>query len=502
MNSNTTTSQGLSELEEHFLTFRKNIIGINAEFESPYGTKKIVYADWIASGRLYGPIEDKIRNKFGQMVGNTHSESTETGSCMTHAYHLAHHLIKKHVNASQDDVIITAGSGMTSVLSKFQRILGVRLPERLKQFCNIPAADRPVVFITHMEHHSNHTPWLESFADVVLLTPNEDLLVCPERLREEIVKYKDRKIKIGSFSACSNVTGIPTPYYELSEIMHDYGGSCFVDFAASAPYVKIDMHPKNKKQYLDAVFFSPHKFLGGPGSPGVLVFNKKLYKNRIPDHPGGGTVTWTNPWGGHHYVDDIEIREDGGTPGFLQTIKAALAIKLKEEMGVQQMHTREKYLVAKTFTGLRAIPGVHILADKCENRLSVFSFYVEGIHHNLIVRVLNDRFGIQVRGGCSCAGTYGHFLLQVTKTYSKKITDAIDRGDNSLKPGWIRLSLHPVMTDAELDFILRAINEVVVNIEVWKKDYKYSNEVNEFFHRSFPIKKPKDFASWFDLNSN
>lgn len=487
------------QIEQHFLPFRNNIIGIDAVFESPYGKQKLVYADWIASGRLYHPIEEKLARQFGPMVGNTHSESTETGTCMTHAYHLAHQLMKSHVNAGTEDVIITAGSGMTSVLAKFQRILGIRLPEQLSVWCNIPTEERPVVFITHMEHHSNHTPWLESLADVVILPPNDQMLVCPDRLREEIIKYQDRKLKIGSFSACSNVTGIETPYYELAEIMHEHEGYCFVDFAASAPYVKIDMHPANENQRLDAIFFSPHKFLGGPGSPGVLIFNKKLYKNRIPDHPGGGTVTWTNPWGEHQYIDDIEVREDGGTPGFLQAIKAALAIKLKEQMGVEMMQEREKYLVHQTFQRLRSIPGVRILADAVEDRLGVFSFYVRDVHHNLVVRLLNDRFGIQVRGGCSCAGTYGHYLLEVNQAFSKKITAAIDQGDNSLKPGWIRLSLHPVMTNEELDFILDAIEEVVINIEKWKKDYEYSNDVNEFFHRAVPTRKAQDFATWFEF---
>ena len=489
-----------NQSEQHFLPFRHHIIGIDTTFESPYGRQRLVYADWIASGRLYGPIEDQLRHQFGQMVGNTHSESTETGTCMTQAYHLAHQLIKSHVNAGPNDVIITSGTGMTSVLAKFQRILGVRLPEQLKPWCNIPTEERPVVFITHMEHHSNHTPWLESLADVVILPPNKDLLVCPDQLREEIVKYSDRKMKIGSFSACSNVTGIETPYHELAEIMHEHGGYCFVDFAASAPYVKMDMHPKNKNQSLDAIFFSPHKFLGGPGSSGVLIFNKKLYKNRIPDHPGGGTVTWTNPWGEHHYIDDIEIREDGGTPGFLQAIRTALAIRLKNDMGIEKIRERESYLVAKTFQYLRKVPGLHLLADEVEERLGVFSFYLNDIHHNLIVRLLNDRYGIQVRGGCSCAGTYGHYLLQVSEALSQKITNAIDQGDFSLKPGWIRLSLHPTMTDKELDYILSAIEEVATNAVRWKEDYEYSNERNEFFHRSFPPRQPKDFASWFELN--
>ena len=488
------------DLEQYFQPFRDQIIGLDASFQSPYGSKKIVYADWIASGRLLGPIEDALCDQFGQMVGNTHSESTETGTCMTHAYQLAHQIIKQHVHASPDDVIITAGAGMTSVLAKFQRILGIRLPEQLQKYCQIPQENRPVVFITHMEHHSNHTPWLESLADVVILPPGDRLLVCPDQLRNEIEKYGDRTFKFGSFSACSNVTGIETPYHELAEIMHAYDGFCFVDFAASAPYVNIDMHPEYELQSLDAIFFSPHKFLGGPGSSGVLIFNKKLYRNRIPDHPGGGTVTWTNPWGEHHYVEDIEIREDGGTPGFLQAIKAALAVRLKEKMQVKHIRAREQQLVEKTFTDLRKIPGIRILADDVEERLGVFSFYFEGVHHNLVVRLLNDRFGIQVRGGCSCAGTYGHYLLEVSQAFSKKITDAIDRGDFSAKPGWIRLSLHPTTTDAELDYILESIAETAKNITVWKDDYVYDAHTNEFHHCDTRPKKPADFRDWFELS--
>jgi selenocysteine lyase/cysteine desulfurase len=284
-------------MSEYFEQFRENIIGQKATFRTPFGEQPLIYADWIASGRLYGPIEDKIRHQFGPMVGNTHSEASETGRTMTLAYHHAHQLIKKHVNADENDVIITTGFGMTSALAKFQRILGMKVPERLSRYCQIPDKERPVVFLTHMEHHSNQTPWLESLCDVEVIEPDEDLNINPEKLRQQLAKYHDRHLKIGSFSACSNVTGIITPFHQLAEIMHEYGGYCFVDFAASAPYVSIDMHPKKPQQKLDAIFFSPHKFLGGPGSSGVLIFSKELYKNRIPDHPGGGTVLWTNPWG-------------------------------------------------------------------------------------------------------------------------------------------------------------------------------------------------------------
>ncbi len=472
----------MNVLEEYFEPFRKNIIGLKHTFKSPYGEKKIIYADWVASGRLYYPIEKKMLETFGPLVGNTHSESSTTGSAMTLAYQNAHQIIKKHVNAGKDDVIITGGSGMTGMVNKFQRILGLKIPEQLKAYTNIPEELIPVVFVTHMEHHSNHTSWQETIADVVNIEPNDEGLVDLEDLKKKLIIYKDRKLKIGAFTACSNVTGIETPYFELAKIMHQNGGYCFIDFACSAPYVKIDMHPEDPHKKLDAIFFSPHKFLGGPGTPGVLIFDSKLYHNKIPDNPGGGTVDWTNPWGQHKFIANIEIREDGGTPPFLQTIKAALCIQLKEEIGEANMRKREVEQLKIVFEELRKIPGLHILADNLEKRLGAVSFYVDNIHYNLIVKILNDMFGIQVRGGCSCAGTYGHYLLHVDPNKSKSITDKIDHGDYSEKPGWVRMSIHPIMHNEEIYFICDSIKQTVKNISDWKKDFKYSSSKNEYFN--------------------
>jgi selenocysteine lyase/cysteine desulfurase len=282
--------------------------------------------------------------------------------------------------------------------------------------------------------------------------------------------------------------------------MHENNGYCFVDFAASAPYVDINMHPSDKMEQLDAVFFSPHKFLGGPGSAGVLVFNKQLYKNETPDTPGGGTVKWTNRWGGYSYISDIEVKEDGGTPGFLQGIKAALAVTLKEKMSTQKIQQREKHLTKLAFRELKKIGGLHILADNITERLGVFSFYFDKIHHNLATKLLNDRFGIQVRGGCSCAGTYGHFLLKVDFKLSKEITDRIESGDLSMKPGWVRLSLHPTMTDDELLFITDAIRQVAENAEEWGKEYGYNQHTNEFHHSGYTDKDLSVFYKWFELD--
>ena len=487
-------------MEQYFEQFRKNIVGIDQHYKTPFGNVKMVYADWVASGRLYKPIEKIITDKIGPFIGNTHTQTSETGTLMTNAYHLSHDIIKKHVNAGNEDVIITYGFGMTAVVNKLQRILGLKFCGKISQRSCLDTNERPVVFITHMEHHSNHTSWFETMADVVLIEPDENLLVDLNDLREKLKKYKDRKFKIGSFTACSNVTGVITPYHEMAKIMHEFGGVCFVDFAASAPYMPINMHPKNSEEKLDAIFFSPHKFLGGPGSSGVLVFDSSLYNNTIPDNPGGGTVDWTNPWGEYKYIDNIEVREDGGSPGFLQAMRTALSIKLKEKMGIENIRKREKQLLKIVFTELPKVPNIHILADNVKDRLGVISFFIEDLHYNLIVKLLSDKFGIQARGGCACAGTYGHYLLNVSHSQSKKITDKISMGDLSGKPGWVRISLHPIMTDEELYFIINSLKLISKNHTKLSNGYIYNCKTNEFEHNSHPKYDEKRIKKWFTIS--
>ncbi|QVY65017.1 aminotransferase class V-fold PLP-dependent enzyme [Polaribacter sp. Q13] len=485
------------ELEQYFTQFRNQIIGIDQTFESPYGTQKLIYTDWTASGRLYKSIEDKIVNDFGPFVANTHTETSTSGAAMTLAYHQARNIIKKHVNANSNDVLITDGSGMTGVVNKFQRILGLKVSESLKAYTNIPEEIRPIVFVSHMEHHSNQTSWLETIADVEVVPCNNEGLVCLESFEKSIKKHEHRLIKIASITACSNVTGIKTEYHKVAKLIHQYNGLCFVDFACCAPYVTIDMHPAAEDEYLDAIFFSPHKFLGGPGTSGVLVFNKKLYKNTIPDNPGGGTVSYTNPWGQHDYFDDVETREDGGTPGFLQTIKIALSFQLKDKMGTENIKRREDEINKVMFATLESLPEVQILAPNHKNRLSIFSFYFEKYHFNLVVKLLNDRFGIQTRGGCSCAGTYGHFLLNVDQETSNRIKDEILHGCNTQKPGWIRLSIHPTVSKEELAFISTSLKELSKNILDWSKDYRYDSMKNEYIHKTIDGIEVEMVRSWF-----
>ena len=486
-------------LEKYFTHFRKNIVGIDQTFITPFGKKKIIYADWIASGRLYKGIEEKLNKEIFPFVANTHTETSTTGATMSLAYNESSKIIKDHVGANSDDVLISAGAGMTSLINKFQRILGLKIHE--KYISNIKILNRPIVFISHMEHHSNQTSWIETIAQVEIIPYFEDGNIDLKKFQNLLNNFKERELKIAAITSCSNVTGVHTPYHEIAELMHENDGLCFVDFACSAPYVDINMHPINSKQSLDAIYFSPHKFLGGPGSTGILVFNKDLYSNKVPDNPGGGTVDWTNPWGKHKYVNDIEAREDGGTPAFLQTIKTALVLKLKDQMGVKNILQRENELHKIVWKNFMKLKNTHVLASNFSDRLGVYSFYIDDLHFNLAVQLLNDKFGIQVRGGCSCAGTYGHILLNVEKNQSNNITSKIDKGDLTLKPGWVRLSIHPTMTNDEIYFIMSAIKELSESHKDWATDYNYNNQTNEFIYKEgeFSLKNKIRAESWFAL---
>jgi selenocysteine lyase/cysteine desulfurase len=435
-------------------------------------------------------------------TGNTHTETTITGTLMSKGYEKAKEVIKAHVNGNSDDILIFCGSGMTAAVNKLQRLMGLRVPERMTEYMKsalslqIDELLRPIVFVTHMEHHSNQVSWLETIATVEIIRADENGQVDLAHFRSLLEQFKHRKNKIAAVTACSNVTGIQTPYHEIAKMTHESGGLCFVDFACSAPYVDMNMHPKEKGGHLDAIYFSPHKFLGGPGTPGVLIFNKKIYKNTIPDQPGGGTVIYSNPWKVHEYTGNIEQREDGGTPPFLQGIKAAMCIRLKEAMGVEHILQREEEIMQIIFDRLTAIKNVELLDGNIKKRLGVVSFIVKGAHHNLIAKILNDRFGIQTRAGCSCAGTYGHHLLQVDETRSYEILDAIRSGDLLRKPGWVRLSVHPTMTNIEIDFIMDAIELTASNFRVWMKDYSYDPGSNEYAFRGFENNEQDTIEGW------
>lgn len=459
-------------MQDVFANIRKQIIGHDATITTPYHASiPLVYADWTASGRMYRPIEERFMNEIYPLLANTHTETNTTGKAMTRAYHDALHSIKQHVGANEEDILLCEGTGMTGAVNKLQRILGLKIHESLRDKLHLEEANKPVVFVTHMEHHSNHISWSETIADVEIIPADANGLPDLTALESLLNNYGQRKLKIAAVTAASNVTGIQTPYSKIAAIMHAHNGYCFVDFACSAPYVHINMHPENPMERLDAVFFSPHKFLGGPGSSGVAVFSSCLYHNTVPDNPGGGTVTWTSPYDTPKYTHNIEEREDGGTPGFLQAMRVAMAIRLKEQMSVERILEREKEQIALILSEFSNMEGVQLLESRHAERLGVFSFRIENCFSPLGVRILNDRFGIQVRGGCSCAGTYGHYLYNIDQAQSCSLYNRLESGDIYAKPGWIRMSIHPTMPNEELVYICNAIRQLAQEYENWKKDY-------------------------------
>jgi selenocysteine lyase/cysteine desulfurase len=495
-----------TSLEHFFSAFARNIIGDRQVFDSPFGKKEIIYADWTATGRAYRPIEEYIQKEILPFLANTHTGSTITGQLMSKAYEEAKSIVKAHVNASIDDILIFCGSGMTGAVNKLQRILGWRVPERLGDFCShrlrIDEELRPVVFVTHMEHHSNQVSWLETIATVEIIRADENGNVDLASFRSVLQQFRHRKTKIAAVTACSNVTGIQTPYHQIAKLIHEYEGLCFVDFSGSAPYTDIDMHPGEKGAQLDAIYFSPHKFLGGGGTPGVLLFDKKVDNNNIPDQPGGGTVVYSNPWKEHEYVKDIEQREDGGTPPFLGAIKVAMCIRLKERMGVENMLKREEEMLPLIFNRFSKMENVVLLEGGNKKRLGVFSFTITGLHYNLAVKMLNDRFGIQTRGGCSCAGTYGHLLLHVDQSRSNAILHSIRSGDLHCKPGWIRMSVHPTMTDTEIAYMMDAIESTAFHYPQWEQEYSYDPGSNEYAFKGSKSAEQDTVEDWFTLTTH
>lgn len=462
-NGNGKTDQ-VSDLEIYFNTFKKHIIGEHQTMTSPFSTElPVMYFDWTASGRAYQPIEEKMQRDVLPLIANTHTETNLTGQSMTLAYQKAKEIIKGHVNAGANDVLLFAGSGMTGAVNKLQRLMGLR-------GANGPSTK---VLVSHMEHHSNQLSWLACQAEVEVVEPQISGELSLLNFEKALQASESHYQVIVSVTACSNVTGIENPVHELAQLAHKYGALIMVDYACSAPYVDMDMNRDTAKlDYFDALFFSPHKFLGGQGTSGVLVMKENLFTSSVPDHPGGGTVKWTNPWGGYALLDNREDKEDGGTPPFIQAIRTAMAIEVKNKMGVSNIRAREKEQLEYLLAELSMIKGLHILAPENRERLGVISFYVENLHYNAMVKMLNDGFGIQVRGGCSCAGTYGHYLLNVSQSQSKEITDQIDQGNYSTKPGWVRLSIHPTQTTAELQYVVAAIKTIAEDYEKYLEHYK------------------------------
>ncbi len=475
-------------------SIRSSIIGDDQALDGPYGARRVTYADYTASGRSLGFIEDFIRAHVMPLYANTHTETSGTGRQTTRFREEARAIVKAAVGGGPDDVVIFCGAGATGAINKLVDILNLRLPadldERYGLSAHIPADQRPVVFIGPYEHHSNELPWRESIADVVVIGEDPDGHVDMAELEAALIRHAARPLKIGSFSAASNVTGIGSDTHTIGALLHRHGAYAFWDFAAAGPYVKIEMNmtdggPDGDLVYKDAIFLSPHKFIGGPGTPGILVAKRHLFKNRVPTVPGGGTVAYVNPEE-HRYLADPEHREEGGTPAIIESIRAGLVFQLKEAVGWQTIRAREEDFIRRAIGSWSNNDSLRILGNLEAWRLSIVSFVVRHggryLHHNFIVALLNDLFGIQARGGCSCAGPYGHRLLGIDLATSKEFEREIVRGCEGIKPGWVRVNFNYFLSEAQFEFLLEAIH--LIAHHGWKllPDYHFAPDTGLWRH--------------------
>ena len=431
------------------------VVGTSHAIAGPFGSRQLVYADYTASGRSLQFIEDAMANRVLPYYANTHTETSYTGMQTTRFREQARAAIRRGVGATEQHAVIFCGSGATAGVNKLASILGLRSNK-------YAGSDKPVVFVGPYEHHSNDLIWRESCVELVRIPLDETGHLCMGTLAGELLRHRDAPMRIGSFSAASNVTGVRTDMRALAQLLHEHDALFFADYAAAAPYVAITMSASapGANDHIDAIFCSPHKFVGGPGASGVLVADRKLLASAVPSVPGGGTVAYVNARM-HRYVSDAERREEAGTPAILGDIRAGMVMQLKADIGAERIEALEAANVAAVLEAWADEPNIEILGPSSTDRLAIFSFNIRSggryLHPNFVVALLNDLFGIQARGGCSCAGPYAHDLLGINDEKAARYDALIQQGLSAYRPGWVRLNFNFFLDAQTVEFILAAV---------------------------------------------
>jgi selenocysteine lyase/cysteine desulfurase len=475
---------------------RRGVVGDDQVLAGPFGPRRVTYADWTASGRALGFVEDAIRGQVLPWYANTHTESSGTGRRTTRLREQARQVIHQAVGGTDQHLVIFCGSGATAAVAKLVGLLELgALAE--------PAGPRPVVFVGPFEHHSNLLPWRESAAEVVAIGEDAGGQVDLAELEAELVRHAGRPLLVGSFSAASNVTGTLADTDRIAALLHRHGALSAWDYSAAAPYLPIRMGPSapGAGDHKDAVFFSPHKFIGGPQTPGVLVVRRDLARNRVPTVPGGGTVAFVDPVG-QRYLDDPVAREEGGTPGIVESVRAGLVVALKQAVGTELIQAREQRFLRRALDRWRRSPNLELLGNLEAPRLPIVSFRVRHdgryLHHELVVAMLDDLFGIQARGGCSCAGPYGHRLLGIDPDRSSALSEQAGRGFMGVKPGWVRLSFNYFISDAVAEFLVEAVDLVAAHGHRLLGDYRFDPRSGHWRHRAAPPDSPLSLTDLLD----
>ena len=447
---------------------RAGVIGEGQAFQGPFGERRLVYADYTASGRALAQIESFVAGEILPFYANSHTEASFCGAFMTRARAEARSVIARELNAGPGISVIFAGAGATAGINRLVALLLPARDEMAAQRC------RPLVVHGPYEHHSNILPWRESGAEVIEIGEGPEGGPDVAALKAALAGAGEGRRVIGAFSAASNVTGIVTDVVEITRLLKSHGALSVWDYAGGGPYLPIDMTPAPDAP-IDAIVVSPHKFPGGPAASGVLALREDAVLSKRPSWPGGGTVSFVSPWG-EDYSTSLVAREEAGTPDMLGDIRAALAFLVKRAVGVETIVARDKQLAERAFSVWDKVPEIEILAGDRRGRLPIFSFRVKDpaggyIHQQLVTRMLSDHYGIQARGGCACAGPYAHRLLGIDESASSTLRAAIVAGSEIEKPGWCRLNLSWICDDATADYIIDSVAELATRAASLKPLY-------------------------------